>query len=97
MRVVLLPQAAQEFEDAIEYYDEQQVGLGRRLRDEIDVHIRWIAQNPELPRLRAGGYRRVNLRVFPYYVAYVIHNAQIWILAIAHGYRNPEYWIGRRP
>lgn len=97
MRVVVLPEAAQEFEDAIGYYEDQQAGLGRRLRDEIDSHIRWIGQNPELPRLRPGGYRRVNLRIFPYYLAYVIYDAQVWVLAIAHGYRSPEYWIRRRP
>ena len=49
-----------------------------------------------MPRLRPGGYRWVNLRVFPNYLAYIVHNAQIWVLAVAHTYRKPEYWIGRR-
>ena len=39
---------------------------------------------------------RVNLKVFPYYIAYVIHSGIIWILAIAHGARRPEYWLERR-
>jgi hypothetical protein len=29
----------------------------RRARH-FDEHIAWIAQNPEVPRLRPGGYRR---------------------------------------
>jgi len=41
------------------------------------------------------GFRRVNLQVFPYYLAYAIHNEVIWILAIAHASRHPEYWIPR--
>ena len=52
--------------------------------------------HPDLPRIRPGGYRRVNLKVFPYYVAYVLHQGDVWVLAIAQGHRKPEYWIGRR-
>lgn len=96
MRIVVLPEAADEFEEAADYYDEQKAGLGHRYRDEVDRHIRWIALHPDLPRIRPGGYRRVNLKVFPYYVAYVLHQQAIWVLAIAHGHRKPEYWIGRR-
>ena len=94
MRIVVLPEAADEFDDAADYYDEQKAGLGQRYRDEVDRHIRWIAMHPDLPRIRTGGYRRVNLKVFPYYVAYVLHQQAIWVLAIAHGRRKPEYsWI----
>ena len=42
-----------------------------------------------------GGYRRVNLRVFPYFVAYVSSGDTIWVLAIGHVRRRPEYWIKR--
>lgn len=58
-------------------------------------HIAWIAENPDVPRLRDGGYRRVNLKIFPYYVSYVVRDAVIWILAVAHGHTLPEYWINR--
>jgi hypothetical protein len=60
---------------------------------DIDRHITWIAGNPEAPRLRDGGYRRVNLSVFPYYLAYIVRDPVIWILSVAHGHRSPEYWI----
>jgi len=96
MRIVVLPEAADEFEDAADYYDHQQPGLGQRYRDEVDRHIRWIGQYPNLPHVRSGGYRRVNLKIFPYYVAYVFHQEAVWVLAIAHAHRKPEYWIRRR-
>jgi len=95
MTIKVLDEAAKEFEDAVTYYDEKQPGLGHRLRDELDAHVRWIRKHPNLPRLRAGGYRRVNLRVFPFYVAYVIRDQVIWVVAIANAYRKPHYWIGR--
>lgn len=96
MRIVVLPEAADEFDDAADHLEQEQPGLGHRFRDEVDRHLRWIAENTELPRLRPGGYRRVNLKVFPYYVAYLVWQETVWILAIAHGHRKPEYWIRRR-
>ncbi len=87
MRVLILPEAAEEFEDAADYYERQQAGLGHRFRDDVDHHIRWIRHNAGIPRLRQGRYRRVNLKIFPYYVAYPVYSDSIWILAIAHGHR----------
>ena len=63
MRIVVLPEAADEFEDATDYYEQQQPGLGDRFRDEVDRHIRWLSGHAELSRLRPGGYRRVNLKL----------------------------------
>lgn len=95
MIVKFLPQAKSELLDAVQYYESQLNGLGERFWVEVDQHITWIAENPEVPRTRDGGHRRVNLRVFPYYVAYVIRDPVIWILSIAHGHSLPEYWIDR--
>jgi hypothetical protein len=72
-----------------------QGGLGWRFWTEVDQCILWIAQNPTVPRLRAGRYHRVNLKNFPYYVAYIVRPNAIWILAIASARTLPEYWIGR--
>jgi len=95
MIVEFLPEARSELLDAVAYYEKESVGLGQRLWDEVDQHITWIADNPKVPRLREGGYRRVNLNVFPYYVAYIVRDPVIWILSIAHGHTLPEYWIDR--
>jgi plasmid stabilization system protein ParE len=97
MIVQFLPEAKSELLHAVEYYEGQLDGLGQRFWREVDQHITWIAENPEVPQVRVGGYRRVNLRVFPYYVAYIVRDPVIWILSIAHGHSLPEYWIGRTP
>jgi plasmid stabilization system protein ParE len=95
MIVEFLPQAKSELMDAVAYYEGELSGLGQRFWDEVDEHIAWIAENPDVPRLRDGGYRRVNLKIFPYYVSYVVRDAVIWILAVAHAHTLPEYWIDR--
>jgi len=72
-----------------------ELGLGVRLKEEVKSTLAWIAGHPETPRLRFLGYRRINLKVFPYYVAYTIQADTVWVLAIAHSARRPEYWIRR--
>ena len=95
MIVEFLPEAQAELMDAIAYYEGELSRLGQRFWAEVDRHIAWIAGNAEVPRLRDGGYRRVNLEVFPYYIAYIVRDPVIWILSVAHGHSLPEYWIGR--
>jgi hypothetical protein len=34
-------------------------------------------------------------QLFPYYISYIVRESVIWILALAHGHRRPEYWIDR--
>jgi|SRR6266545_3846503 len=95
MNIVFLQEAQLEFLDAISYYEGERPGLGQRFRAEVDRTLRWIAAHPELCRPRPGGYRRINLRIFPYYIPYIIRGSSLWVLAIAHGQRKPEYWIQR--
>lgn len=95
MNVQFLPEARAELQDAVAYYEGELSGLGLRLWEEVDRHITWIQRNYELPRLRSAGYRRVNLKIFPYYISYIVRGSDIWILAIAHGHTRPDYWIDR--
>ena len=95
MNLRILDQAAAEFEAAIARYENIESGLGVRFKQDVQTAAPWIGDHPELPRVRPNGFRRVNLKVFPYYIAYTILAGTIWVLAIAHGARRPEYWIDR--
>jgi hypothetical protein len=97
MKVLFLREAQTEFLNAITYYEGEQPGLGRRFKEEVDRSVVWIASHPEVCRMRDGGYRRLNLRIFPYYLPYIIRGSITWILAVAHKHRQPEYWISRSP
>jgi hypothetical protein len=94
LRIELHPRADEEFAAQVAYYEEREPGLGRRFYDEVIAHLDWIAANPDVPRPRKG-YRRVNLKVFRFYVAYVVESDRIWILAVAHGNTRPGYWMKR--
>ena len=96
MNVEILREAELELNTAVAYYEDMEMGLGIRLRDEARAVVQWIARNPEVPRLRAKGYRRVNLKVFKHYIAYFIWADTIWVIAVADGRRRPEYWLKRK-
>ncbi len=96
MTIRFVDEVQREFLDAISEYEEARGGLGERFKDEVDRCVLWIADHPELYPLRPGSYRRINLRVFPYYIPYIVREQTLWILAIAHASRRPLYWISRR-
>jgi len=96
MNVVFVPEARTEFLHAIAYYEEIRCGLGERFKDETDRCIVWIAAHHELYRLRREGYRRINMRMFPFNISFVTRESTLWVLAVAHNARKPEYWISRR-
>lgn len=95
MNLITLGEAEREFIESVKYYEAQEPGLGSRFRDEVVAAVDRIVGNPESARLRPEGYRRVNLRVFPHYIAYVIREQTLWIVAIAHAFRRPEFWMER--
>ncbi len=93
----ILNEATAELQDAVVRYEAIESGLGIRFKQEVKAAVAWIGDHSGIPRIRPGGFRRVNLKVFPYYLAYTIEADTIWILAIAHAARKPEYWVGRIP
>lgn len=96
MTIRFVEEAQDEFLDAISYYEEARIGLGHRLKVEVDRCVARVAAHPDLYRVRANGCRRINLRVFPYYLAFIVRGDALWVLAVAHARRKPSYWIARR-
>ncbi|MDF7798163.1 type II toxin-antitoxin system RelE/ParE family toxin [Pontiellaceae bacterium B1224] len=68
MIVEFLEEAEQELGEAALWYESKQLGLGQRFKMEVQFVLQSIAVNPLLHRERAGGYRRINCPVFPYYL-----------------------------
>ena len=96
MNVEILREAEDELNAAVAYYEDIETGLGIRLKEEARALIQWIGRNPEAPGIRAGGYRRVNFKIFQHYIAYFIWADVIWVVAVAHSRRRPEYWPERK-
>ena len=87
--------AIDDAEEATKYYEEIQPGLGVRFREELEAVTQAIVSQPLLWRERIGGFRRVNLPGFPFYISYFLRGHKILIAAIAHSSRHPDYWKSR--
>ena len=95
MRHAFHPEAAIEFEEAVQFYRERDASLGHRFAHEVRATIRKILEAPDRSRVLESDVRRCLTRVFPYGVLYTIEPDFILIVAIMHGSREPGYWRHR--
>jgi plasmid stabilization system protein ParE len=95
MNFLFHPEAETEFLAAIDWYEERSAGLGADFAAEIHAAIQRAATMPQAwPRID-GDIRRVLTNRFPYGVLYAINDASIFILAVMHLRRHPDYWRTR--
>lgn len=90
--LVVGPIAEREVEEAARWYEARELGLGQAFVDEVLRALDSIEAEPEtLPLLREP-YRRKLLDRFPYAVIYKVTSRRVYVRAVAHGRRRPDYW-----
>jgi hypothetical protein len=87
--------AEHELNEAAQYYDLEEPGLGSSFLEEVDRCLQSIEAYPEAGAVLHGSVRRRLLRRFPYALVYKIKPNGIRILAVMNLKRRPMYWIGR--
>lgn len=95
MSPIFDPFAKREYEDAFEYYEAQEGGLGEKLRRAVWAAIAVLERYPDIGEEVRPGIRKILLRRFPYKLIYSITDNDVYIIAVAHGHREPDYWSGR--
>lgn len=93
MKIFFSKLATQELEDATEYYELEQPGLGRRFKQEVKKAALRISEYPEAWSIEHGEIRKCLLHRFPYKLLYSIEEDHAFIIAVAHLHRRPDYWI----
>jgi toxin ParE1/3/4 len=86
---------AAEFLEQVEYFDEQESGLGARFIDDVDAAVRMIREYPESGVPVSRDVRKKVLREFPFNPFYVPTTEQVLIVAVAAHRRRPRYWRSR--
>jgi plasmid stabilization system protein ParE len=89
------PEADAEFREAIDYYESSQRGLGADFYFEVYTAIQRLVDFPEAWPVVEGNVRRCLTHRFPYGVLYSVENEDIFIVAVAHLRRKPDYWKHR--
>jgi toxin ParE1/3/4 len=86
------PEAALELYEAALRYESEVAGLGSRFGDEVERVVSLLLEHPELGASVDESLRHFVLRKFPFSVVYAVAGNLIYIVAVAHGSREPEYW-----
>ena len=94
-RLVLLPVAESEVEEASRSYELHDVGLGDEFVLTFSATTAVLRHSPFQYQKVFGETRRVLLRRFPYAVFYAIQDSDVVILACRHTARNPQRWQTR--
>jgi len=95
MKYSFHPSEITELQEAINYYEECQSGLGLEFAREIYSTIQRIIHFSEAWPNLSGNTRRCLSKRFPYGVIYQIAENEIFIIAIMQQNREPDYWEKR--
>jgi plasmid stabilization system protein ParE len=89
------PAAAQEAEEAYDWYAARNPAAAYGFREELRPAVEAVAESPgSWPRYGARAQRYVFPR-FPFSLVYVRRPEEVEVVAVAHGRRRPGYWRSR--
>jgi hypothetical protein len=85
------PQAKEDIQQEIHYYNEQQKGLGKRFHAEVKDAFKTIQKNPYF-QVRYDDVRCLPLKKFPVMIHFTFdaENMQIIVRAVINTHRNPK-------
>ena len=87
------PEAEEELDRAVDYYEAYSPGLGMEFADEIYATIQRIIRFPEAWSQFCRGTRRCLARRFPFGVIYHVDGDAIIVIAVMQLNRRPNHWI----
>lgn len=90
------PEAEKEFNEAIDYYENHQPGLGYDFALEVHSAVKRAIAYPKAWPEIGGEIRRSLVKRFPYGILYAEEQGEILIVAVMHLHRKPEYWKHRK-
>ncbi len=90
-KVVIEPRAIIDIQDAIDYYDSKQHGLGEYFYQVVEEHIETLAKNPFF-QIRYNDYHGFPIRKFPFIILYYIDEKlkTIYIMSVFNTNLNPK-------
>ncbi len=90
------PGAEAEFNKAIDYYEEIEPGLGLDFAIEVHSAIQRSIAFPKAWPIIDSEIRRSLVSRFPFGILYTVENEGIFVVAVMHLHRTPEYWKNRK-
>jgi toxin ParE1/3/4 len=97
VKLVILPQAQDELQQAAVFYIEQaSIVLGEAFINEFERSTSILLATPHIGSIWRSGTRRFSLHRFPYSIIYQVKPDLLRVVAVAHQSRRPGYWAKRK-
>lgn len=94
-RLTIQPEAGVEANDAFNWYEDRQPGLGSEFYRELTRCLELVVENPLVSMVAYRGLRKRKLDRFPYLVIYQMNEFELTVVSVFHGARNPAVWKRR--
>ena len=89
------PEAEEEFRAAIDYYEDREAGLDYDFSLEVFTAIQNIITQPSAWPVMEDDVRRCLVNRFPFGVLYSLEPTGVFVVAVMHQRRQPDYWRDR--
>jgi plasmid stabilization system protein ParE len=93
--VALRPEAAQDLQDARDWYEQQRPGLGAVFAGRAAAALDAIGQFPMLYGLVSRDTRAAPIRKHPYVIYYRVLADRVDVVGVLHAHRDPSAWQSR--
>jgi len=95
-KIKVEPEALQDIQDGIDWYNEQQTGLGRKFHTEVKTFFKKLRSNPFF-QIRYDEVRCIPLKKYPFMIHYTLNEKEkvVVIRAVFNTHRNPGIWKKR--
>jgi len=89
--LIFLDRAAQEFQEAAQWYEERSPGLGSRFIEAVQYRLEVVRDYPEGNPKRKMNFREAVVKIFPFTIVYVFYKRKklVTVISIFHTSRNP--------
>ncbi|MEX0845331.1 MAG: hypothetical protein WD022_08610 [Balneolaceae bacterium] len=90
------PEAEQDIQEGIDWYNEQQPGLGREFHTAVKAHLKKLQTNP-FYQVRYDNVHCLPLKKFPFMIHFTINEEQQQVIvhAVFNTFRDPKIWKDR--
>jgi plasmid stabilization system protein ParE len=95
--LIFHPAAKAELVASIRFYEAQTPGLGDRFLEAVEATGAHFLLHPNAGSPLTGGHRKRIVSGFPYSLIYDFGEGEIYLVAVAHHHRRPDYWRSRPP
>ena len=89
------PDVAIDVKGSYDWYEKELNGLGYAFISELENAYESVAYAPQTWSPFKYGFRRYILSKFPFSIVYKEEQDFIYVLAVMHNSRNPNYWMDR--